>query len=95
MVWGARPTFGHFGFDITGPTGAVLRVDDVTIEDVSHLFQRDALNIVDVRDYGAIGDGVTDNVDAFIAADQAANGRRLVVPAGDYVLGRATSIKRS
>ena len=92
MVWGARPTFGHFGFDITGPTGAVLRVDDVTIEDVSHLFQRDALNIVDVRDYGAIGDGVTDNVDAFIAADQAANGRRLVVPAGDYVLGRATTL---
>jgi hypothetical protein len=92
MVWGAKPTFGHFGIDITGPTGAVLRVDDITIEDVSHLFQRDALNIVDVRDYGAIGDGVTDNFDAFVAADQAANGRRLVVPAGDYAVTQALTL---
>lgn len=92
MVWGAKPTFAHFGVDIMGPTGAVFRVDDITIEDVSHLFQRDALNIVDVRDYGAIGDGATDNHDAFVAADQAANGRRLVVPAGDYVIGRAITL---
>lgn len=87
MVWGAAPTFAHFGLDITGPTGVVVRVDDFTIEDISHLFQRDALNIVDVRDYGAIGDAATDNYDAFVAADQAANGRRLVVPAGAYVIG--------
>ncbi len=87
MVWGAAPTFAHFGLDITGPTGVVVRVDDFTIEDISHLFQRDALNIVDVRDYGAIGDAATDNYDAFVAADQAANGRRLVVPSGAYVIG--------
>ncbi len=69
MVWGALPLYGHFGIDITGPTGAVVRIDDITIEDVSHIFQRDALNIVDVRDYGAIADGVTDNYSFTIAFD--------------------------
>lgn len=92
MVWGALPQYGHFGIDITGPTGAVVRVDDITIEDVSHIFQRDALNIVDVRDYGAIADGVTDNYNAFVAADNAANGRRLIVPTGDYAISKSISI---
>jgi hypothetical protein len=92
MVWGALPHYGHFGIDITGPTGAVVRIDDITIEDVSHIFQRDALNIVDVRDYGAIADGVTDNYNAFVAADNAANGRRVIVPTGEYAISQSLSI---
>ena len=92
MVWGALPHYGHFGIDITGPTGAVVRIDDITIEDVSHIFQRDALNIVDVRDYGAIADGVTDNYNAFVATDNAANGRRVIVPTGEYAISQSLSI---
>ena len=92
MVWGALPHYGHFGIDITGPTGAVVRIDDITIEDVSHIFQRDALNIVDVRDYGAIADGVTDNYNAFVAADNAANGRCVIVPTGEYAISQSLSI---
>ena len=92
MVWGALPHYGHFGIDITGPTGAVVRIDDITIEDISHIFQRDALNIVDVRDYGAIADGVTDNYNAFVAADNAANGRRVIVPTGEYAISQSLSI---
>ena len=29
MVWGAEPVYGHFGIDLTGPTGGIVRVDDI------------------------------------------------------------------
>jgi hypothetical protein len=48
---------------------------------------------VDVRDYGAKGDGVTDDSAAFEAADDAANGRDVLVPAGTYFLGESVSFK--
>ncbi len=85
MVWtGAE--YGHFGIDLTGPTGGVVRVDDITITDVTSVFTRDLVGLVDVRDYGAKGDGVTDDSAAFNAADTAAEGRTVIVPAGDYLL---------
>ncbi|KJZ20781.1 glycosyl hydrolase family 28-related protein [Loktanella sp. S4079] len=85
MVWNGAD-YGHFGVDLTGPTGGVIRIDDITIEDVSSVFTRDLLAIVDVRDFGAMGDGVTDDSAAFEAADAAADGRTVVVPAGSYLL---------
>ena len=39
-------------------------------------------NILDICDYGAIGDGETPNYDAFSAADEAAAGLRLFMPEG-------------
>jgi hypothetical protein len=39
---------------------------------------------VDVRDYGAIGDGLADDHDAFEAADKAAAGREVLVPRGTF-----------
>ncbi len=85
LVWtGAQ--YGHFGIDLTGPTGGVVRVDDITVSDVSSVFTRDLVGLVDVRDYGAKGDGVTDDSAAFNAADAAAAGRTIMVPAGDYLL---------
>lgn len=86
MVWGADALFGHFGIDLTGPVGGVVRIDDVEIIDITSVFLRDMLNLVDVRDFGAIGDGTTDNAVAFEAADFAAAGRRVLVPAGVYHL---------
>jgi len=52
-----------------------VRVDDFLIEDVTSAFLRDMLGIVDVRDYGAIGDGVTDDSAAFEWGDSDADDR--------------------
>lgn len=85
LVWNGA-LYGHFGIDFTGPSGGLLRIDDITIEDVSSVFLRDVVGIVDVRDYGAIGDGVTDDSAAFEAADAAAQGREVLISAGTYYL---------
>ncbi|MDZ4310290.1 MAG: glycosyl hydrolase family 28-related protein [Cypionkella sp.] len=87
MVWGTAPAFGHFGIDLTGPTGGVVRIDDITIEDVTGVFHTEMFDWVDVRDYGAVGDGVTDDRAAFDAADTAAAGKTVVVSPGVYFIG--------
>lgn len=87
MVWGANALYAHIGLDILGTTGGVVRVDDIIVEDITSAFLHDMLATVDVRDYGAIGDGVTDDLAAFEAADAAANGRTVIVSKGHYFLG--------
>ena len=86
LAWGPSVAYGHFGIDLTGPNGGVVRVDDINIEDVTALFQSDLLATIDVIDYGAIGDGVTDNTAAFEAANVAAQGKTVLVPEGVYRL---------
>lgn len=61
------------GFIQSG-TGAVARTAQAKMRD-----------FVSVRDFGAIGDGVTDDTGAFNAA--IATGRNLYVPSGTYLLG--------
>jgi len=90
--WGVMPSFGHFGIDLTGPNSGVVRIDDIIIEDVSSFFQAAKVDVVDVRDFGAIGNGVADNKAAFEAADAAAAGRSLLVPEGVYHLGSTVTI---
>ena len=92
MVW-PTAVFGHFGIDVTGANGGAIRVDDVVIEDITVAFLRDMLSIVDVRDFGAKGDGTTDDSAAFEAADAAANGRTVLVSAGQYFLGSSVTIQ--
>ncbi|OWY16194.1 hypothetical protein B6V73_13510 [Thioclava sp. JM3] len=92
MSWGLDAIYGHFGLDLTGATGGVVRIDDIEIEDVTEAFLRELMGWVDVKDYGAVGDGVTDNVAAFNAADQAPNGRKVLVSEGNYYLGSSISI---
>ncbi len=87
MIWGTAPVYGHFGLDMTGATGGVVRVDDITIEDITSVFHADMFDWVDVRDYGAIGDGITDDRAAFDAADTAAFGKTVVVSPGSYFIG--------
>lgn len=87
MVWGTKPVYGHFGLDLTGANGGVVRIDDLVIEDVTDVFLRTMMPWVDVRDFGAIGDGVTDDLPAFEAADAAADGRLVMVSKGNYHLG--------
>ncbi|MDU8927157.1 glycosyl hydrolase family 28-related protein [Alisedimentitalea sp. MJ-SS2] len=93
MAWGREPLYGHFGIDLRGPSGGIVRVDDIVIEDVTHVVLRDMMGWVDVRDYGAIGDGTSDDLAAFEAADADADGRRVVVPAGIYHLGDSMSFE--
>ncbi len=87
MPWGLNAIYGHFGLDLTGSNGGVVRIDDIQIEDVTSAFLRNMMDWVDVRDFGARGDGVTNDRAAFLAADAAAGGRQILVPAGTYFLG--------
>lgn len=88
MSWGTAATLGHFGIDLTGAVGGVVRVDDIVIEDITDAFLRDMLDWVDVRDYGARGDGVTDDSAAVEAADANAyaTGRSILFSKGTYHL---------
>ncbi|WP_425100389.1 glycosyl hydrolase family 28-related protein [Tropicibacter sp. S64] len=92
MAWGPTATYGHFGIDLTGASGGVFRIDDIVIEDITEAFLRDMINVVDVRDYGAVGNGVTDDSAAFEAADADADGRKIFVPAGTYRLNQSVEI---
>ncbi|MFZ3581815.1 glycosyl hydrolase family 28-related protein [Loktanella sp. DJP18] len=92
LVW-LTANFGHFGIDLTGPSGGLVRVDDITIEDCTAAFVRDIMGSVDVRDFGAKGDNVADDSAAFEAADAAAQGRELVVSQGVYRLAQDVTIQ--
>lgn len=87
LAWGTGPTYAHVGLDLTGPNGAQLRIESITVEDVTSVFHRQMMDWVDVRDFGAVGDGTTDDRAAFAAADAAANGREVMVPTGDFFIG--------
>ncbi|MGL4319280.1 MAG: right-handed parallel beta-helix repeat-containing protein [Paracoccaceae bacterium] len=86
LNWGREPVYAHLGLDLTGTNGGVVRIDDVTVEDVTSVFLREMMDWVDVRDYGAVGNGTADDTAAFEAADTAANGRTLVVSKGVFRL---------
>ncbi|MFC6687222.1 right-handed parallel beta-helix repeat-containing protein [Jhaorihella thermophila] len=92
MVWGPQAQIGHFGLDLIGANGGVVRIDDIEIRDITGAFLRNMLNVVDVRDYGAVGDGTIDDSAAFQAADAAADGRKVLVPEGTYFLGQTVSM---
>ena len=95
LPWGTQALYGHFGLDLTGSNGGVVRVDDIEITDITSAFLRTMMDWVDVSDYGAIGDGVTDNTAAFEAADAAANGREVVVPEGSYYLADSVTFENA
>lgn len=92
LVWGTEPVFGHFGLDMTADNGAVVRIESVVIEDKTEIFHRKLMGWVDVRDYGAIGDGITDDRLAFLAADADAQGREIVVSEGLYHIATSLTI---
>jgi hypothetical protein len=93
VVWPSPVSIGHMGLDLTGPNGGIVRIDDIQIEDVTEVFLRKMMDWVDVRDFGAVGDGVTDDTAAFEAADDAANGREVLVSEGTYYVGSTLTME--
>jgi len=92
MPWGPQASFGHVGLDLTGPNGGQVRIESVTVEDVTSVFLRKLMDWVDVRDFGALGDGTTDDHAAFVAADAAAAGREVMVPAGNFLIASSLTM---
>ena len=86
LVWGTTPVLAHFGLDLTGANTAVVRIANIEIADITSAFHRTMMDWVDVVDYGAVGDGQTDCINAFRAAEDAANGRSVLIPEGQYYL---------
>ena len=86
LVWGTAPVYAYIGLDLTGANGGVVRIDDIVVEDITEAFYRNLMDWVDVRDYGAVGNGVADDTAAFAAADLAAAGRTVLVSKGTYFL---------
>ena len=95
LVWGTVPVYAHIGLDLTGSNGGVVRIDDIVVEDITEAFHRKLMDLVDVRDYGAIGNGVADDTAAFVAADLAAAGRSVLVSAGTYFLAGTVTIENA
>ncbi|WP_374645825.1 right-handed parallel beta-helix repeat-containing protein [Tabrizicola sp.] len=92
MAWTTEAVYAHIGLDLTGANGGVVRIDDLVVEDVTALFIRKLMDWVDVRDYGALGNGTTNDAAAFLAADADAQGRAILVPSGLFRLNSDVTI---
>jgi hypothetical protein len=86
LAWNTSVVYAHVGLDLTGANGGVVRIDDIVVEDVTNVFIRKLMDWVDVRDYGALGNGTTNDAPAFLAADADAQGRAILVPSGVFRL---------
>jgi hypothetical protein len=74
-----------------GSRGCLARIDDES-KNVPKSVHQEASHFVDVRAFGAVGDGITDESAAFLAADAAAHGRHVLVSPGRYRLGRSVTL---
>ena len=92
LPWSLQSIYAHVGLDLTGANGGVVRIDDIVVEDVTNIFIRKLMDWVDVRDYGALGDGTTNDSAAFLAADADAQGREILVPSGEFRLTQDITI---
>lgn len=93
LTWNGA-AYGHLGLDLTGANGGLVRIDDLTVEDVTAFWLRDMMDWVDVRDYGAVGNGTTNDHPAFVAAGAAAaaQGRSLLVSEGTYRIDQTLTL---
>jgi hypothetical protein len=92
LPWGTVPVYAHVGLDLTGANGGIVRIDDIVVEDVTNIFIRKLMDWVDVRDYGALGNGTTDDTVSLLAADADAQGREVLVPSGVFRLNSDVTI---
>ena len=80
--------------DITSIVNAInSEVTDRTNADTLILNQLNNLGLVSVKDYGAVGDGVTDDSQAFIdAINDAAYGEIILIPKGNYKIDSVITV---
>lgn len=97
VVTGARDEVLAHAELFVAPAKGVL--DDIMGGDVTEIVPTLAGKVgkaalpVNVRDYGAVGDGATDDSAAFATALLASNGRTLSLPHGIYLIASATRLK--
>lgn len=95
-AWKYDAVEANLGFNINSvAAGAVVRIADIVVQDVSPQSIQPTLAELDARDFGATGDGVTDNKAALEAADAAAAGRTVILPEGDYALLGNTTLREN
>lgn len=73
MVW-VDVFYGYIGLDIIGVMGGFVCIDDIEIVDVINVFICDMMGVVDVCDYGVVGDGIMDDIVVFEVVDVDVNG---------------------
>ena len=86
------PTFGHFGLDLIGDNNGSIRIESIVIEDVTAAFLPGMLDWVDVRDFGAVGDGVTTTMRRFRRRRPGRRQQTVLVPEGSITSARSSSM---
>lgn len=84
--------------NITGINAIQINADIVVYDPpfaggVSTNVEAKLAQYISVKDFGAVGNGVTNDAAAFTAA--AATGKKVLVPAGDYLIGTSISLGAS
>lgn len=65
MVWGMVLVYVYVGLDLMGLSGGVVWIDDFEVVDIILVFLCDMMLMVDVWDFGVIGDGIMDDMVVF------------------------------
>ena len=79
---------------VTGDVAATVAQHTSDIQALTNnITKLNNLNIVNVKDYGAVGDGVTDDTVAINQAAVAAEGNILYFPVGTYIVSNTIHIK--
>ncbi len=93
MAWGLDFESMFFGLEFSGPNGGEIYIQDIEIIDATGHFLSTNSDWVDIRDFGAIGNGKHDCHEAFVRADAEADGRAIFIPKGSYFVGSTLTLK--
>ncbi len=92
MAWGLNFEQFYGGIALNGSGNAEIEIESFEVLDATGHFLATNADWVDIRDFGALGNGEHDCRDAFVAADKAANGRAIFIPNGDFFISSDLTI---
>lgn len=87
MDWGLDFESCYIGIEINGSGSSEVHIERIEINDATGHFLSTNSDWVDIRDFGAVGNGSHDCRAAIVAADKEAKGRAIFIPKGDYFVG--------